>query len=58
MWFIEGLVAVATCATTGLFAGLTIWVLARMGLIPIIAICDEKDLEKIEGEEVDEDIQN
>lgn len=56
MWALEGLLAVINCATTGLFAGLTIFILAHMGLIPIIALVDEDDLEEEKEDKIDEDI--
>lgn len=37
---------VISCFLSGLFAGLTIWVLARFGMLPIIGIIVQK-----EGEE-------
>lgn len=43
---VELLATFAECFMTGIVAGLTIWVLAKLGLIPILLVTytdDEKD---------------
>lgn len=41
----QALTAMAECLMTGIVAGLTIWVLAKLGLIPILLVTyqDEKE---------------
>lgn len=45
----QALTALAECFMTGIVAGLTIWVLARLGLIPILLVTYPEDEEEDEG---------
>lgn len=39
--------AVLNCLVTGLFAGLTLWGLARLGLIPVVGVMVVKDEDEV-----------
>lgn len=46
----EVLIIITECVLTGLFSGLTIWGLARLGLLPVIGVMIVSEEEKDNNE--------